>query len=47
MNITGLKENPGDVCKHPANDSSAKQQWSFSKAQRFPDHRNYTATLSY
>jgi hypothetical protein len=47
MNITGRTETPLEIFKHPANDSTAKYQWSFSKSARFPERRGYTATISY
>jgi hypothetical protein len=47
MNITGRVETPQQVLNHPANTSSAKYHWSFSKASRFPGNKSYTATISY
>ncbi len=47
MNITGRIESPAGILKHPANDSTAKYQFSFSKSSRFPQPRSYTNTISY
>lgn len=47
MNITGRLETPQQILNHPANTSSAKYHWSFSKAARFPTPKAYTATISY
>ncbi len=47
MNITGRIETPQQILKHPANTSSAKYHWSFSKSARFPMAKAYTATISY
>jgi hypothetical protein len=47
MNITGRIETPQQILNHPANTSSAKHHWSFSKASRFAAPKGYTATLSY
>jgi hypothetical protein len=47
MNITGRIDTPVGVLKHPANDSTAKYHWSFSKASRFPERKGYTSTISY
>jgi hypothetical protein len=47
MNITGRIETPAEVLKHPANNSTAKNHWSFAKTPRFPNHKGYTATISY
>jgi hypothetical protein len=35
------------VLKHPANNSTSKYHWSFSKSKRFSDNRGYTQTISY
>ena len=47
MNITGQIDTPAGVLKHPANDSSSKFQWTFSKSARFPQPKTYTSTISY
>lgn len=47
MNITGRTETPVDILKHPANTSSTKYQFSFSKASRFSQPKGYTSTISY
>ena len=47
MNITGREETPVEIFKHPANDSTAKFLWSFSKSKRFTDRQGYTNTISY
>lgn len=47
MNVTGRIETPQQILNHPANTSSAKYHWSFSKASRFPLNKSYTATISY
>ena len=47
MNITGRIENPTAILKHPANNSSAKTQWSFPKSARFGTPKSYTQTISY
>lgn len=47
MNITGRTDTHLGVLKHPSNDSSAKYQYSFPKSARFPQPKNYTATISY
>jgi hypothetical protein len=35
MNITGREETPIEILKHPANNSTAKYLYSFSKSRRF------------
>lgn len=47
MNITGKTETAAEILKHPANDSTAKYHWSFSKAPRFKSCKSYTNTISY
>lgn len=47
MNITGRTDTPVAVLKHPANDSTSKHHWTFSKSARFPQPKSYTATISY
>ena len=47
MNITGRTDTYVGVLRHPANDSKSKYHWSFSKSARFPDSKQYTATISY
>ena len=47
MNVTGRIETSQQICRNQANTSSAKQQWSFSKAPRFAAYRGYTNTISY
>ncbi len=47
ISVTGQTDNPRQVLNHPANDSSAKYHWSFSKSPRFPRNKSYTHTISY
>lgn len=47
MNITGREDTPAEILKHPANDSTAKYHWSFSKSKRFSENKGYTNTISY
>ena len=47
MNITGRTDTHTGILRHPANDSTAKTQWSFSKSARFPQPKSYTNTISY
>lgn len=47
MNHSGRIEQPAQILKHPANNSSSKYHWSFSKSSRFGDNKGYTQTISY
>jgi hypothetical protein len=47
MNYAGRTDTALGVMKHPANDSTSKHQWSFSKSARFPGNKGYTNTISY
>lgn len=47
MNVTGRLESPTNILKHPANDSTAKYHWSFSKSPRFQEKKGYTSTICY
>lgn len=47
MNITGRIETPLQILNHQANNSTAKNHWSFSKATRFANPKTYSQTLAY
>ena len=47
MNHSGRIEHPAQILKHPANNSTSKYHWSFSKSNRFGDNKGYTQTISY
>ena len=47
MNTSGRIEAPAGILKHPANNSTAKYHYSFSKSARFPQPKSYTHTISY
>lgn len=45
--MSGKIESSDQILKNPLNDSTAKYNWSFSKASRFSEPKSYNKTICY